>query len=111
MGTAPLNTGAVNFYPDAAKGNKDGNVYVSQIDEQGQYKLFGGGKEGAPAGWYKVTVNASAPPKPNQPYAVTQPLVDEKFTKVDFTPLAVEVKPDAPPGAYDLKVTKRSVPR
>ena len=102
----PLKSGAVNFYPDSSKGNKDGQIYVGAINEQGQYSLAGGGKEGAPAGWYKVTVNSSVPSNPKDPYSIPRSVVNFKYRDISVTDLGIEVKKGAAPGSYDLKVTR-----
>jgi hypothetical protein len=54
--------------------------------------------EGAPPGWYKVTIWS---PDDKQIPA------HQKFTGVSTTPLSIEVVADAPPGAYDLKFTSK----
>jgi len=94
----------VTYHPDTAKGNKNTFPFppLGAIKE-GKYTLGTGKQEGAPAGWYKVTVNASLPSK--EEYGVPTPVVGAPFDKVETTPLSVEVKADAAPGSYDLKVT------
>jgi len=100
----PNAEGTVTFYPDAAKGNKAKLQYppLGTIKD-GKYSVGSGKQEGTPAGWYKVTVTAIIPSK--EPYGVPTSLINEQFNSPEKTPLGVEVKPDAAPGAYDLKVT------
>jgi hypothetical protein len=55
--------------------------------------------DGAPLGWYKVTVITQLPGQPEIP-------IDARCTDVDTTPLSVEVVDNPPEGAYDFKVTR-----
>lgn len=102
----PLTTGAVTFHPDAAKGNTTPHIPVGMIDEQGNYKLMSANQEGAPPGWYKVTVIAEGPPDENNPYAPRKSIINRKFADVQTSKLEVEVVEKAAPGAYDFTVTK-----
>jgi len=106
LGDKPLQQGAVSYHPDTSKGNVSKNMAVGTIDSDGQYTLSSNGKSGAPAGWYKVTVNATVPSNPKDPYSRPVSLIDKKYTAAETTPLQVEVKDNAPAGAYDLKVSK-----
>jgi len=109
-GTA-LATGTVTYLADDTKGNKTQAAIIGPITN-GQYTLHTTGttinKPGAPPGWYKVVVQTSAPPAADAPKGVLPEAVkiDRKYTDAKLTPLAVEVKKDAPAGHYDLKVTK-----
>jgi hypothetical protein len=68
----------------------DGSYSVLTDDSFDQYK-------GAPPGKYKVTIFS-----PND-----KPIpANVKYTNVATTDMIVEVSPDAPPGAYDLKFTR-----
>jgi hypothetical protein len=102
----PLGTGAVTFHPDAAKGNTTPHVPVGMLDDQGNYKLMSGSREGAPPGWYKVTVTAQEPPDEKNPYAPPKSLINPKFGDVQTSGLAVQVVENPAPGVYDFKVTK-----
>jgi hypothetical protein len=107
LGDNPLPAGAegtVTFHPDTSKGNKNTFPFppLGAIKD-GKFSMATGKQEGAPAGWYKVTVNAHLPSK--EEYGVPTPLVNAQFDKPETTPLSVEVKPDAAPGSYDFKVT------
>jgi hypothetical protein len=101
----PLNGGGVSFIPDASRGNNARVSCVGRINPQGRYELITTGVKGsdsgkgAPVGWYKVTLITTLPGAPE----VTVP---GQYTDPDKTPLAVEVVADAPPGAYDLKLTR-----
>jgi hypothetical protein len=98
----------VLFKPDAAKGNTTAFEPVGIVDGQGGYTLITQGKEGAPPGWYKVVVVATAdrPPRPatgqgRRPVAL-QSLLPAKYGTAETTDLAVEVVENPPSGAFDL---------
>jgi hypothetical protein len=99
----PLTTGGTVSFR-----NRSGLVEPSgAIGADGRYTLLLSPKqEGAPPGKYKVVVFASEPReeavKHNRLPIV---LVDRKYMDPKTTPLAVEVKKDAAPGAYDFSVT------
>jgi hypothetical protein len=101
----PLTSGSVAFHPATGSGNEQ-LVGRSEIDAQGQYKLWSNGKEGVAPGSYKVVVNATRPTNPNDPYSPVVPIVDKKFTSVDSTPLTVDVAAGNGPDKYELTVTK-----
>lgn len=95
-------TAAVNFY-----GTGDAKSFgVGVVSEDGTYTVSSNNKPGLPAGSYKVTVNYSKPKDAKDQYSIPVRMVNEKYTVIDFTDLKVEVKDNAPPGSYDLKVTK-----
>src|SRR5438128_5197692 len=64
----PVHNGTVTLYPDTAKGNKSQELPTGQIDEQGQYAVMTGPREGAPPGWYRVAITAAEKVDPNNPY-------------------------------------------
>lgn len=103
---APLATGAVTFHPDVAKGNKSPHIPVGNIDAQGKYQLMSATLEGAPLGWYQVTVTAQEPIDPKNPYAPPKHLIQPKFSDVKTSGLAIEVVSAPAPGAYDIKLAK-----
>src|SRR5262249_21050575 len=102
----PLGTGAVTFHPDAAKGNTTPHIPVGVLDAEGNYKLVSGTREGAPPGWYKVTVSAQEPADEKNPYAPPKSIINRKFGDVQTSGLAAQVVENPAPGAYDFKVTK-----
>jgi len=102
----PLTTGAVTFHPDAAKGNSTPHIPVGTLDSQGNYKLISATKEGAPLGWYKVTVSAQEPIDPKNPYAPPKHLISPKFSEPNTSGLEVEVVTSPAAGAYDLKLAR-----
>ncbi len=51
-------SGFVTFRPDASKGNQGEFAAVGPLNPDGTYTLSTQSKDGAPAGWYRVTVTA-----------------------------------------------------
>jgi hypothetical protein len=103
---APLATGGVTFHPNAQKGNNTPHIPVGTLDDQGNYQLMSTTKEGAPLGWYKVTVSAQEPIDPKNPYAPPKHMIDPKFSDPSTSGLEVEVVASPSAGAYDLKLAK-----
>jgi len=103
---APLTTGAVTFHPDASKGNHTPHIPVGSLDAQGSYKLLSATKEGAPLGWYKVTVSAQEPIDPKNPYAPPKHLIAQKYGDASTSGLEIEVVAHPAAGAYDLTLAK-----
>ena len=97
-----LSKGTVILYPDANKGNSTKHEPRGAIEADGRYKIITHPRAGAPPGWYKVAVIATQPSDPKNPYSPTRSLIAEKFGNPDESKLAIEVRKDAPPGAYDL---------
>jgi hypothetical protein len=107
LGNTPLTSGSVTYHPDESKGTKvEATSIVGPINELGEYSLSAGNREGCPPGFYKVTVTASIPSDPKNPYSLPRSIINQKFNDPRTTPLSVEVKPDAPAGTYDLSVSK-----
>jgi hypothetical protein len=106
VGGAPLTTGSVSFHPHAEKGNSTQHLPVGMIDSQGNYKLVTATQEGAPLGWYRVTVSAQAPIDQQNPYAMPKHLVNPKYGDPNTSGLEVEVTRDAAALAYDLRLAK-----
>jgi hypothetical protein len=100
-GAGPLKQGTVQFHPDASKGNKATQPAVGTIVD-GKYKLAIAGKDGAPAGWYKVTITSNVPSDPKNEYSVPKSLINPAYSKVETTELTAEVKKDG--GPYDFTV-------
>ncbi|HEX6961100.1 MAG TPA: hypothetical protein VF175_04485 [Lacipirellula sp.] len=80
---------------------------IGSIESDGTYSVITQRKPGAPAGEYRVTVFVTETPKDsNGNYnGLPRTLSDKKFSNPNLTPLKVEVKAEAPAGAYDLAVT------
>jgi hypothetical protein len=104
----PLTTGTgnVSFRPD--KGSATSQEPAGMIDEEGTYRLFTAGKEGAPLGRYRVLVVDVEPidPKNPFPYGKRKSHVNLKYGDPKTSDLVLEVVPSPAPGAYDLKLTK-----
>lgn len=109
----PMSLGMVTFHPDESKGNNTVGTPTGMIQSDGTYKLNFNGKDGAPIGWYKVTVNSMGMPTNmgNMP-AQDMSKMNQNTTKVNAkfqkpeTGLSVEIVSSPAAGAYDLKVTK-----
>jgi hypothetical protein len=97
--------GSVSFRPDASLGNQTLHYPTGHIHPDGTYELVSGGKKGAPAGKYKVLVNAIENKIEEGP-TTPRYILDDKYYSMDKTDLVVEVVEKPAPGQYDLKVTK-----
>jgi hypothetical protein len=106
VGSQPLKTGSINYYPDSSKGNAGKEMAVGSISDAGEYSLGTGKAVGAVPGWYKVTVTATRPGNPKDEYSIPVSLIPERYNAVATTTLSVEVKEGAPTGHYDLKLSK-----
>jgi hypothetical protein len=105
----PLTKGTVTLRPDASRGNTSQFHPTGVVDAQGNYYLVTGKSKGAPPGWYKVLVFASAPGDASQTEGGPPPprwLTDVKYTHEDTTDRTIEVRSGAPPGEYDLRLSK-----
>jgi hypothetical protein len=100
----PIPLGTVSFRPMAEKGNTSRQEPGGEIEEDGTYTLYTAGKEGAPAGWWKVIVSARDPIDPKDPYKPTKSYVPDRYELLNKTDLQVEVAASSSPGAYDLKM-------
>jgi hypothetical protein len=110
VGGAPMPMGTVQFHPDAGRGNSFNGKPTGMIKSDGTYTLNTEGREGAPAGWYKVTVSGQGMPDPTKmaesSKVPTAPTINAKYTRPDSSGFAFEVKDGAPTGAYDLSLVK-----
>ena len=99
----PLQHGTVVFHPDPDRGNNDKREPrgVIAAEQPGAYRLTTDNKDGAPSGWYKVTVNAIKPSVGMRP---TEWIADQKYADEKTSGLSVEVLKDAKTGAYDFKL-------
>jgi hypothetical protein len=101
--------GTVIFHPDEAKGNKSTKTINGHIQEDGSYKLIyvtaSGPKDGAPVGWYKVSVNVGPPTNDAQSKMKVDPY-NQDFKSPKTTKLLIEVKAGAGADAYDIKLKK-----
>ena len=78
------------------------------ISADGTYKIYLGKEEGAPAGEYRALVFVRQTPRnaAGEIAGLPKVIVNQKFTNENSTPLKITVTHDAPPGAYDLSVTR-----
>jgi hypothetical protein len=93
----------IQFYQQSGDG--EGKIYHSTFDADGNYTLK------APAGSYKVVVVATKAPekkdaKADINYGIPVPVIPKKYTSASTTDKSLEVKADAPAGAYDIKLDK-----
>jgi hypothetical protein len=104
----PLKTGTVTYHPDKEGGNTQSYPVLPSgtLNENGKYTLSTGGKAGAPAGKYKVTISSTAPSDPKDPYSIPKHLIDKTNSAVETTTIKKEVKADAPSGHYDVSLAK-----
>jgi hypothetical protein len=103
----PLTAGAVSFRPDVVQGNTSLHHPTGSIDREGKYRLSVGKRDGAPPGRYKVIVIANEPEVENSKQVhpgMPKLIIDRRYTWPDSTPLAADVRPDAPPGSFDFEV-------
>jgi len=101
----PVPSGSLLFRPDAAKGNTSKFEPAATINSDGSYSLFTAEREGAPPGWYKVSVVAQEL-NAKDPYAPAKSLVPTKYNDPETSGISVEVVEQPAAGAYDLKLTR-----
>ncbi len=107
VGSKPLTTGTVTFYPDATKGNQSKEVPLGAIDAEGNYRLITRINEGVTPGWYNVAVTAAEQIDPKNPY-FTDWLIPQKYIDPKKSNLRFEVVQNPLPGAYDIKLEPKS---
>src|SRR5262245_13427085 len=88
LGDKPLAQGEVPghvvLFPDGADGPQiPGKLTpIGSIDKEGNYRIYSGSRPGAPAGKYRVTVQAVT-----GPIAMPVPAIHRKFLNQETTPL------------------------
>lgn len=98
----PLTTGTVSFH----LADTTGHVPTGVIDKEGRYFLSTNYQPGAPPGRYKVVIHATEPtdnPGKASP-GLPKSLIPARYNQGSTTPFAIEVQPDAPADAYDLRL-------
>jgi hypothetical protein len=107
----PLLSGTIVFHPDASKGNTSKREPRGTIvrGKPGRYRLTTDGQDGAPPGWYQVTVFALQPITRENSQRPPEWLADPKYADLKTSGLAVMVNKDARSGAYDFDL--QSPPR
>jgi hypothetical protein len=108
VASQPVKKGTVTFHPDKEGGNTQAYPTLpnATTDDNGKYSLATNGKPGAPPGKYKVTVTSTAPSDPKDPYSIPKHLIDSTNSVPETTTIKIEVKADAPAGAYDVTLKK-----
>jgi hypothetical protein len=98
----PLPSGTVVFHPDPTKGNLDKREPRATIAGEfpGLYKLTTDNQDGAPTGWYKVTVHALKPVTSSE--RPPEWLADQKYAGEKTSGLSVQVVKAAPARAFDF---------
>jgi hypothetical protein len=111
LDSQPLTTGVVTFAPD--EGNPLRVPATGRIEGDGSYTISTGGRDGAPAGRYRVCVS----PDPREEDALQRDrykrgklpagvvTIPDRYRYAAKTPLRIEVAEGASPGAYDLRLT------
>lgn len=97
----PVTQGVVTYAADKSRGNQSTFTASGKINSDGTYTLLTNDKDGAPPGWYKVTVVTNYPG--GDPPRIT---LNRKYADPKRSDLAREVVADPAPGAYDLRVSK-----
>lgn len=101
---APLDGGVLYYFADSGKGNDHRIAAVGPV-RGGSYNIVTSAVKdsesgpGAPLGWYKIYLDSTVPGHNEK--------VHERFTDATKTPISVEVVENAPPGAYDIKLTSK----
>jgi hypothetical protein len=98
----PLSSGTLVFHPDSTKGNMDKREPRATIAGEfpGLYKLTTDNQDGAPTGWYKVTVHAlKAVTSSERP---PEWLADQKYADEKTSGLSVQVVKDPAARAFDF---------
>jgi hypothetical protein len=103
----PFPQASVSFRPDKEKGNNFGGyIPAGYTDDSGKYELMTTARKGAPVGWYKVVITPPTAPPGGEMPKVEIPPFNPKYADPEKTDLSIEVVEGAPPGAYDLELTK-----
>ena len=103
----PLTTGNIIFVPDATKGNSSKESAFGFIGPDGTYSLTTNGRDGAPLGWYKVSVDPLGMPKESPAKGAPPPKappINAKYKKANSSGISIEVTENPKPGAYDIEL-------
>ena len=101
----PLTSGNVVLNPETVEPGATGTFSAGQVDANGNYEIFTGGKAGAPLKKYKVVVTPSTVPM-DPAKAGANVAVNPKYRNQSQTPLGFEVIATPAAGRYDLKLSK-----
>jgi hypothetical protein len=112
----PLTSGSVSLIPDVPMGNEGAQeasklqtsaLSGGEIKSDGTYKIYTGGKEGAPLGKYKVrVVPPITEPKDKEGKETPDIGFKKEYTDANKTPLHYEVVGSPEAGRYDLNLKK-----
>lgn len=113
----PLTSGTVSLILDVPLGNEGAEeagrattigLSGGKIGSDGTYKIYTGGKEGAPLGKYKVRIIPPQTETKEDKEGKEAPDIGYKkdYTDANKTPLHIEVVASPQAGAYDLKLKK-----
>jgi hypothetical protein len=98
--------GVVIFHPDKSKGNNSPFLARGPISPEGEYELVSDhdANKNIPLGWYQVTVIATVPLKPKDPYSVPKSIIPEFYREPERGLINIEVISKPSPDAYDIKL-------
>lgn len=94
----------IAFYADGEKSTKSNLPSSGNIDEQGNYTLVTGTKQGAPPGKYKVVIQATVAENPKDEYSPTRSVINQIYSAPKTTPLSAQVVENPASGVYDFTV-------
>ncbi len=98
--------GKIWFHPESSKGNTLADVPAGDISADGRYTLFTRGQEGAPAGWYRVSLVVNRTRDPQHPNQKRKSLIPESLGNPKTSGVAHRVAADRPASAYDIRIPK-----
>jgi hypothetical protein len=101
----PVTSGQVSLVLLAGTEGAPAPASNGKIDSSGNYEIFTGGKSGAPAGKYKVTVTPTMVPADGATKMAAAPYSDS-YRDPAKTTLVVEVSASSAADAFDLKLKK-----
>jgi len=111
LGNKPLELldddfGKIWLYPNRAKGNDFADIPAGTITEDGSFTITTRGKEGAPAGWYRVVLLANRTRDPEHPNQKRKPVIPRAFNNPEETTLEILVEEKEEGFEYDISLFK-----
>lgn len=100
VGETPPEGALITFHPDESKGNTARVMAMGKVGKDGIYELVSGANPGASPGWYRVTLTSFGAPSSKAPR------INLRYTRLENTPLMVEVVAEPRAGQYDLRLIK-----
>jgi hypothetical protein len=107
LGGQPVTAGIVTFTPDKARGNNSEWPATGIIEKDGSYALRTEKKDGAPPGWYNVSINPYVPPPADAQPGTPLPApaaIDRRYMDPNSSGISFEVTDSPGPGAYDINL-------